>query len=58
MLFNQLNRLILKILRVITLPNGHLINVAMKGYGMKSVMKLAAFSANHQLRELEVYEGV
>ena len=30
----------------------------MKGYGMKSVMKLAAFSANHQLRELEVYEGV
>jgi len=45
-------------LRVITLPNGHLINVAMKGYGMKSVMKLAAFSANHQLRELEVYEGV
>ncbi len=48
----------LKILRVITLPNGHLINVAMKGYGMKSVMKLAAFAANHQLRELEVYEGV
>ena len=25
---------------------------------MKSVMKLAAFAANHQLRELEVYEGV
>lgn len=47
----------LKILRVITQPNGHLIIVALKGYGMKSAMKLVTFAANHQLRELEVYDG-
>ena len=40
MLFNQVNRLMLKMLRVITTPNGHLINVAMKGYGMNSIIKL------------------
>jgi hypothetical protein len=57
MLFNQVNRLMLKMLRVITTPNGHLINVAMKGYGMKSIIKLVTFAASQQLRELEVYEG-
>jgi hypothetical protein len=57
MLFNQVNRLMLKMLRVITTPNGHLINVAMKGYGMNSIIKLVTFAANHQLRELAVYEG-
>jgi dynein heavy chain len=56
-LFNQLNRLMLKILRVISTPSGHLINVAMKGFGMNSVIKLVAFAAAHQLREFEVFEG-
>lgn len=57
MLFNQVNRLMLKILRVIASPGGHLINVAMKGHGMNSIMKLVTFAAGHQHRELEVYEG-
>jgi hypothetical protein len=57
MLFNQLNRLMLKMLRVVCAPGGHLINVAMKGYGMNSVIKLVAFTAGHLLKELEVYEG-
>ena len=57
MLFNQVNRLMLKMLRVITTPGGHLINVAMKGYGMNSIIKLVTFAANHQVRELEGYEG-
>lgn len=56
-LFNQLNRLMLKILRVISMPSGHLINVAMKGFGMNSVIKLVAFAAAHHLREFEVFEG-
>lgn len=51
-LFNQLNKLMLKILRVVTTPSGHLINVAMKGFGMNSIVKLVAFAAGHQLREL------
>ena len=57
MLFNQLNRLMLKMLRVICAPGGHLINVAMKGYGMNSVIGLVTFTAGHQLKELEVYDG-
>lgn len=57
MLFNQINRMMLKIIRVIQSPGGHLINVAMKGYGMKSIIKLVGFAANHTLRELEVFEG-
>jgi hypothetical protein len=57
MLFNQLNKLMLKILRVVTTPSGHLMNVAMKGFGMNSIIKLVAFAAGHQLRELEVFEG-
>lgn len=57
MLFNQLNRLMLKMLRVLSTTNGHLISVAMKGHGMNSVIKLVTFAANQQLKELEVYEG-
>lgn len=57
MLFNQINRLMLKMLRVIQSPGGHLINVAMKGHGMKSIIKLVTFATNHSLKELEVYEG-
>jgi hypothetical protein len=57
MLYNQLNRLMLKMLRVVTTPNGHLLNIAMKGYGMNCVLKLVAFAAGQQLRALEVYES-
>ena len=57
MLFNQVNQLMLKMLRVISAPNGHLVNVAMKGYGLNSIVKLVAFAAGHQLRNMEVYEG-
>lgn len=57
MLFNQVNRLMLKILRAISSPGGHLINVAMKGHGLNSIMKLVTFAAGHQHRELDVYEG-
>lgn len=35
----------LKALRVIGTPNGHLINVAMKGYGMNMIVKLVTFAA-------------
>ena len=57
MLFNQLNRLMLKILRVIQIPGGHLINVALKGYGLNQVMKLVTFAAGHYLHHLEVYDN-
>jgi hypothetical protein len=48
----------LKILRIISTPNGHLIHVSMKGFGMSSVMKLAAFAVGQELRELDVCEGL
>jgi hypothetical protein len=37
----------LKMLRVISAPGGHLINVALKGYGMSAATKLVAFAAGH-----------
>jgi hypothetical protein len=57
-LFNKLNKEMLKILRVLAAPNGHLVNVAMKGFGMSSVIRLTTFAAGHQLRELDVCEGL
>ena len=57
MLYGQLNRHMLRMLRVIAASHGHLINVAMKGYGIGSAVKLVAFAAGHQLRQLEIYEG-
>ena len=47
----------LKVLRVVNTPNGHLITVCMKGYGISAVMKLVTFAAGQQLREVETYEG-
>ena len=44
-------------LRIISSPRGHLLNVAMKGLGMNSIIKLVTFAANHQLKELEMHEG-
>jgi hypothetical protein len=57
MLYSQLNRHMLRMLRVIAASHGHLINVAMKGYGISSAVKLVTFAAGHQLRELDIYEG-
>lgn len=34
-----------------------MINIAIKGYGMNSVVKLVAFTAGHLLKIPEVYEG-
>jgi len=48
----------LKILRVITTPGGHLVHVSMKGFGMTSVLKLATFAANQTFREVDVCEGL
>ena len=56
MLFNQLSRQMLKMLRIITAPNGHLVHIALKGFGLSSAVKLVAFTAGHTLRELEMHE--
>mmetsp|Transcript_42647 Transcript_42647/g.65405 ORF Transcript_42647/g.65405 Transcript_42647/m.65405 type:complete len:99 (-) Transcript_42647:5766-6062(-) len=47
----------LKILRIIQTPGGHLVNVALKGYGMKSAIRLVTFTTGYQLREIELHEG-
>ena len=44
-------------LRILSAPRGHLLNVAMKGLGMNAMVKLVAFAAGHQLREVEMHEG-
>jgi dynein heavy chain len=56
MLYNQLSRQMLKMLRILSAPNGHLLNISMKGFGMNIVVKLVSFAAGHTLREIEMHE--
>jgi hypothetical protein len=56
MLYNQLSRQMLKMLRVLSAPNGHLVHVAPKGFGLSSALRLVAFTAGHGLREPDVHE--
>ena len=44
-------------LRILSSPGGHLLNIAMKGLGMNAMVKLVAFAAGHQLREVEMHEA-
>ena len=44
-------------LRILSSPKGHLLNVAMKGLGMNAMIKLVTFAAGHQLREVEMHES-
>ena len=54
-LYNQLNKHMIKVLRVLSTSNGHLINVAMKGFGMTSVVNLVSFAAGHSFHTFETY---
>lgn len=56
-LYNQLNRHMVKMLRVLSVPNGHLLNVAMKGFGMSRVTELVCFAAGHRLFKFDTYQG-
>ena len=44
-------------LRILQSPSGHVVNIAMKGYGMKAVVNLVTFTAGHVLKEIDMYEG-
>jgi hypothetical protein len=46
----------IKILRVLSTATGHLLNVAVKGFGMNTVVGLAAFAASHTLLTVETHE--
>jgi len=50
---------LLKILRVITVQDGHLIVVGLKGYGISSLIKIASFicSAKHAKMEIHADYG-
>jgi len=56
-LYNQLNKHMIKVLRVLSTSNGHLVNVAMKGFGMSSVVNLVSFAAGHSYHTFETYQG-
>lgn len=38
-------------------PCGNVVNVAMKGYGMKAVVNLVTYTAGQILKEIDMYEG-
>lgn len=46
-----------RIFRVISSSGGHLINVGMKGFGIKAATRLVAFAAGHTLTVIETYQG-
>ena len=37
--------------------NGHLINVAIKGFGMTNVVSLVSYAAGHTFKTFETYTG-
>jgi hypothetical protein len=56
-LYNQLNRHMVKLYRILSSSYGHVVNVALKGYGMSIVVNLVAFAANHTIFPLNTYQG-
>jgi dynein heavy chain len=47
LLYNQINIQMLKMQRIISSPKGHILNIAMKGMGMNSIVRLVTFAAGH-----------
>jgi hypothetical protein len=54
-LFSSVRKLIMKIARVITLSNGHLYLIALKGSALSMIQQLASFSANTQFVKHELF---
>jgi hypothetical protein len=47
----------IKIFRILSTANGHVLNIAMKGFGMTNVVNLVSFAAGHQFHTFETYQG-
>ncbi|CDW77756.1 dynein heavy chain axonemal [Stylonychia lemnae] len=56
-LFNDINRILLKMVRVLSTSNGHMLVVTVKGSGITNLQKLASFSLGYQLKQLEMLPG-
>ena len=54
-LYTELNRHILKIIRAVSMHDGHVIIVGMKGYGISMVTRLACFAANINYNKMELH---
>lgn len=54
-LFREFNRHLLKIVRAVTVHNGHVIIVGMKGYGINMMTRLACFAAGIQYNKMELH---
>jgi hypothetical protein len=54
-LYKEFNRHLLKVCRAITVHDGHLIIVGMKGHGITMLTKLACFVSNVQFNKMELH---
>lgn len=54
-LYRELNHHIIKIIRAITMHDGHVIIVGLKGYGISMMTKLACFAAGIGFNKMELH---
>lgn len=51
-IFKQMIVNLMKILRILSIPNGHLVVVAYKGQGIGTIQRLSSFYSKMMLKEL------
>ena len=54
-LYHELNKHLLKIVRAVNVHDGHLIIVGLKGFGISSLTSLACFVSGVQLNKMELH---
>ena len=54
-LYREFNRHLLKIIRAVTVHDGHVIIVGMKGFGISMMTRLACFSAGITFNKMELH---
>ena len=56
-LFTEINKLLMQMTRIISIPYGHMMLVALKGQGIQTLKRLACFSQGYFCKELETVSG-
>lgn len=54
-LFGEINKTLIRVVRAISSSNGHLIIIALKGVGVSLINKLATFQANYIYKDIELH---
>lgn len=57
LLFNEINKVLIKMIRILSTSNGHLLLIAMKGAGISYLEKLASFALGYYSKAMELVPG-